>query len=70
MRIVCLDETTAPVLDPGRGKVKKGFFWGVPKTRFTAASALRVDSIVLRAHFRRDELVGSYGLVEPLLMSK
>ncbi|WP_352603652.1 transposase [Mesorhizobium sp. M0047] len=22
-----MDETTAPVLDPGRGKVKKGFFW-------------------------------------------
>ncbi|MER9216045.1 IS66 family transposase [Mesorhizobium sp. M0663] len=24
-----LDETTAPVLDPGRGKVKKGFFWAI-----------------------------------------
>lgn len=22
-----MDETTAPVLDPGRGKTKKGFFW-------------------------------------------
>lgn len=22
-----MDETTAPVLDPGRGKVKKGYFW-------------------------------------------
>ncbi|WP_280954163.1 hypothetical protein [Mesorhizobium helmanticense] len=21
------DETTAPVIDPGRGKTKKGFFW-------------------------------------------
>ena len=24
-----MDETTAPVLDPGRGKVKKGFFWAI-----------------------------------------
>lgn len=25
-----MDETTAPVVDPGRGKVKKGFFWALP----------------------------------------
>lgn len=24
-----MDETTAPVLDPGRGKVRKGFFWAI-----------------------------------------
>lgn len=24
-----MDETTAPVLDPGRGKTKKGFFWAI-----------------------------------------
>ena len=24
-----MDETTAPVLDPGRGRVKKGFFWAI-----------------------------------------
>jgi len=24
-----MDETTAPVLDPGRGKVKNGFFWAI-----------------------------------------
>ncbi len=24
-----MDETTAPVLDPGRGKIKKGFFWAI-----------------------------------------
>lgn len=36
-----MDETTAPVLDPGRSNVKKGFFWGVPKTVGpTAESAL------------------------------
>ena len=22
-----VDETTAPVLDPGRGRTKKGYFW-------------------------------------------
>jgi transposase len=24
-----MDETTAPVLDPGRGRTKKGFFWAI-----------------------------------------
>ncbi|WP_247407546.1 IS66 family transposase [Bradyrhizobium sp. 76] len=24
-----MDETTAPVLDPGRGQKKKGYFWTV-----------------------------------------
>ena len=24
-----MDETTAPVLDPGRGQTKKGFFWAI-----------------------------------------
>jgi len=32
-----MDETTAPVLDPGRGQIKKGFFWRSPPT--TAATA-------------------------------
>jgi transposase len=26
---IFMDETTAPVLDPGRGRTKKGFFWAV-----------------------------------------
>lgn len=26
-----MDETTAPVLDPGRGKVKKGYFWALAR---------------------------------------
>src|SRR5262245_32249579 len=26
---IAVDETTAPVLDPGRGRTKKGFFWAV-----------------------------------------
>jgi transposase len=26
---VFMDETTAPVLDPGRGRTKKGFFWAI-----------------------------------------
>jgi transposase len=31
--IVCrvIDETPAPVLDPGRGKVKKGYFWALAR---------------------------------------
>jgi len=29
-KIAC-DETTAPVLDPGRGRTKKGFFWAVAR---------------------------------------
>lgn len=24
-----MDETTAPVLDPGRGTTKKGYFWAI-----------------------------------------
>lgn len=24
-----MDETSAPVLDPGRGQTKKGFFWAI-----------------------------------------
>src|SRR3546814_8824148 len=24
-----MDETTAPVLDPGRGRTKRGYFWAV-----------------------------------------
>lgn len=26
-----MDETTAPVLDPGKGKVKKGYFWALAR---------------------------------------
>ena len=26
-----MDETPAPVLDPGRGKVKKGYFWALAR---------------------------------------
>lgn len=25
---LCVDETPAPVLDPGRGRTKTGYFWG------------------------------------------
>jgi transposase len=28
---LCMDETTAPVLDPGRGKTKTGFFWAIAR---------------------------------------
>jgi len=36
-----MDETTAPVLDPGRGQTKKGYFWGAPMTAATAAQVRR-----------------------------
>jgi len=26
---IAVDETVAPVLDPGRGRTKKGFFWAI-----------------------------------------
>src|SRR3546814_9186395 len=26
---IFMDETTAPVLDPGRGRTKRGYFWAV-----------------------------------------
>jgi transposase len=26
-----MDETPAPVLDPGRGKAKKGYFWALAR---------------------------------------
>ena len=35
-----MDETTAPVLDPGRGQTKRGYFWAVAPT--TAATAAQV----------------------------
>jgi transposase len=28
---IAVDETKAPVLDPGRGRVKQGYFWGVAR---------------------------------------
>src|SRR5712671_3167747 len=28
---IAVDETTAPVLDPGRGRTKKGFFWAIAR---------------------------------------
>ena len=28
---IAVDETTAPVLDPGRGQVKKGYFWAIAR---------------------------------------
>lgn len=28
---LCVDETTAPVLDPGRGKTKTGYFWAISR---------------------------------------
>lgn len=28
---IAVDETTAPVLDPGRGRTKKGFFWAISR---------------------------------------
>jgi transposase len=30
---IAVDETTAPVLDPGRGRIKKGFFWALGRDR-------------------------------------
>ncbi|MCS3765853.1 MULTISPECIES: IS66 family transposase [Bradyrhizobium] len=35
-----MDETTAPVLDPGRGQTKKGYSWAIVST--TAATAAQV----------------------------
>jgi transposase len=26
---IAVDETVAPVLDPGRGRTKKGYFWAI-----------------------------------------
>jgi Transposase IS66 family len=28
---IAVDETVAPVLDPGRGRTKKGYFWAVAR---------------------------------------
>jgi transposase len=28
---IAMDETTAPVLDPGRGRTKKGYFWAIAR---------------------------------------
>jgi len=28
---IAVDETTAPVLDPGRGRTKEGFFWAIAR---------------------------------------
>ena len=29
---IAVDETIAPVLDPGRGRTKQGYFWPLPGT--------------------------------------
>ena len=34
-----MDETTAPVLDPGRGRTKTGYLWAPPQPRSSRASA-------------------------------
>jgi hypothetical protein len=52
-----MDETTVPVLDTGRSNVKKGFFWGVPKTVGpTAESAVQMiqSAATLRDNRPRD----------------
>ena len=36
-----VDETTAPVLDPGRGKTKTGYLWAVLRDDRTAGTAPR-----------------------------
>jgi hypothetical protein len=28
---IAVDETVAPVLDPGRGRTKKGYFWAIAR---------------------------------------
>ena len=28
---IAMDETTVPVLDPGRGRTKKGYFWAIAR---------------------------------------
>jgi hypothetical protein len=30
---IAVDETVAPVLDPGRGRTKQGYFWAVLRSR-------------------------------------
>ena len=35
-----VDETKAPVLDPGRGRTKAGYFWAI--ARMTAAEAAQI----------------------------
>src|SRR5205814_1617782 len=37
---IAIDETVVPVLDPGRGRTKKGYFWAVARARATARARL------------------------------
>lgn len=39
-----MDETRAPVLDPGSRKIKTGFFWALPM-RFTPSSAIGAEPV-------------------------
>jgi len=39
---IAVDETTAPVLDPGRGRTKKGFFWAIARRRGGCRSSVKM----------------------------
>ena len=41
---IAVDETVAPVLDPGRGRAKKGYFWAIPRV-IAAAKTLDVEAL-------------------------
>ena len=39
---IAADGTTAPVLDPGRGRTKKGFFWAIARRRGGCRSSVKM----------------------------
>jgi transposase len=41
---IAVDETVAPVLDPGRGRTKKGYFWAIAVTTGRGAGRTRLPS--------------------------
>jgi hypothetical protein len=50
---IAVDETIAPVLDPGRGRTKKGFFWAIARRLAVGRDRPAGCGLHLRARSRR-----------------
>src|SRR4249920_2314086 len=66
---IAVDETVAPVLDPGRGRVKKGYFWAIARDDRpwggTDPPAIAYRHAPGRGAIHALELLGSYcGIVQ------
>src|SRR5208337_1719712 len=61
---IAVDETVAPVLDPGRGRTKKGYFWAIARNDRpwggNTPPAVVYNYAPGRGHIHADALLGGY----------